>query len=113
MNNSTKILLKIDLQGVLGDTSKNVEIIPYSYNIKGEGNTINEVRGHSKHKNKEIKPCTQHIKLTQDAYNLFISDEVPYWMKEDVWKKLSQNERITAHCARIAQENKFNFQILE
>ena len=113
MNNLVKILLTVELTGTLGPQQDNFEIIPFSYNTDLDGNPIPEVRGHMKHKNRAVKPCTQHYKMTQDAYNQMISDETPYWSKEETWKKLTIDERIQAHCARIANGNKFNFQILE
>jgi hypothetical protein len=113
MNNSVKILLTISILGVVGKPQSNLEIIPFSYNTDTEGKPINEVRGTARHRNKEVKPYTQHIKMSQDAYDYYISSEVPYWSDEHTWKRLSKNERIAAHCARIANGNKFNFQILE
>lgn len=113
MNNSLKILLTVELTGTLGSNQDNYEIIPFSYNEDLNRKKIPEIKGHIKHKNKNIKSCTQNYKMTQDAYNQMISDEVPYWSKENIWKKLSIKERIAAHCARIANGNKFNFQILE
>ena len=113
MNNSVKILLTINLVGVIGKPQSNLEILPFSYSTNTEGKSIDEVRGTARHKNKEVKPCTQNIKMSQDAYDYYISNEVPYWSDEHTWKKLSKNERIAVHCSKIAQGNKFNFQILE
>jgi len=113
MNNSIKILLTINLLGVIGKPQNNLEVMPFSYDVDSNRKPIKEVKGVAKHRNKELKACTQHIKMSQDAYNYYISNEVPYWSEESVWKKLSKTEKVAAHCARIAQGNKFNFQILE
>ena len=112
MNNSPKVLLTIDLVGIIGNTQNTVEIIPFSYETDINKNAIEEVKGHSKHKNKVILPCTQKIKIGEDAYEGFISGEVPYWSKDFIWSKMNRIERIKAHCARIADGKEFHFDIL-
>lgn len=113
MNNSLKILLTIDLIGVMGPVQDKVEVIPYSYSTDFDGKPITEVRGCVKHKNRDIKPCSQNIKLSQDSYDLFVSGEVPYWSKDFIWQKLTKIERVKAHCARIADDKNFTFEILD
>lgn len=110
---TTKILLKIDLQGVLGDKSGILEIIPYSYNTDVEGNEIPEVRGNMKHKNKNIIPCSKHVKISEVTYNYFISSDCPHWVKEDAWKSMNELERVNSHCARIAEGNPYSIEVLD
>ena len=113
MDNSLKILLTINLVGTVGKHQDNLEIIPYSFSVDNNNQPCKEVRGSSRHLNKTVKSCTQNTKLSQDAYDLFISSEVPHWSKSFIWGKMNKLERVRAHCARIAGENTFSFEILE
>lgn len=46
----------------------------------------------------------KHINLTQDAYDAFISNEVPSWF-HGKWKKLNKTQRIEEHLKRIVIHN--------
>lgn len=113
MNNSIKVLLTINLDGRLGKPQDKMEFIPYNYNTDFDGNPIPEVTGIMKHVGKVTNPCTKNVKINQEAYDLFISNEVPYFSKERYWITMNKIERLKAHFARIAEDKLFNFEILD
>lgn len=113
MNNSIKVLLTIQLDGRLGKKQDKAEFIPYDYNTDFDGNPIPEKTGVMKHNSRVTNPCTKNVKINQEAYNLFISNDVPYFSKEHYWLKMNETERLKAHLAIIAENKPFTFEILD
>lgn len=112
MNNVTKISLTINLEGSTLIRKSEPEIIKYSVtkrnlnsNKKWKGKEGLEVvrKGVQKHYSFEVKPASQHINLTEEAYNYMISNECPYWAKPKVWNSLSKKKRLEAHLQNITE----------
>ena len=55
----------------------------------GEGLKVVK-RGSTKHYNFNSKECKQKIKITKDAYDYFISDEAPSFIKKSTWLLLKE-----------------------
>lgn len=51
---------------------------------------------------RKSKPAKQVIHLSEEAYNYFTSDDVPYYYK-GVWRSLKTSEKLRWHCQRIAE----------
>lgn len=50
----------------------------------------------------EYVPCSQHINMTEEAYDEFTSRMKPYWFKNPYdWAKKSTRDRLELHLARI------------
>ena len=112
MNNSTKILLTINLEGGVLTRQDKPEIIMWSLNERdlepnkdwkdGEGLKVVK-RGSTKHYNFNSKECKQRIKITKDAYDYFISDEAPSFIKKSIWLLLKENQRLEIHLNSISE----------
>ena len=102
MNNATKILLTINLEGGVLTRQDKPEIIMWSLNERdlepnknwkdGEGLKVVK-RGNTKHCNLIQKECKQRIKITKDTYDYFISNEAPSFIKKVDWLLLKENQR--------------------
>lgn len=61
--------------------------------------------------------CLIKIKLNVDAYESMISATMPEWFhKQKEWRKMSEQERLRTHLARISQSlngKSFTYQIVE
>lgn len=129
MNNTIKISLTIELEGRTLVRKSEPEIIKYSifekglllinggpkFNKKQNGLTIVK-KGECKHYPLVIKPATQHINMTGEAYKYMISKECPYWEKSYTWTKMKPKQRLESHLKRICEHYKgksFTYQILE
>lgn len=109
MQTETKILLTIKLEGVLSHRSEKREAIPYSVeNFDGK-----KVNGVSFHHPKLEASCVQKTALSVEAYNHFISDEVPSWMHKRLWSRIPPRKRLILHLQRIAEGREFSFEILK
>lgn len=115
MNNEPKILLTIQLEGVLSQKKEEVEIA-YAKSSKNNANLILE-RGTVKHMQPIATVANQHLKMNMDAYHHFIENTMPEWYKYKLnggrhWHSLSPNEKIKQHCSRIADGRPFTFIVL-
>ena len=110
-----KILLTINLEGVLSNKTEG-HILPYvQYDVKGK-QVIKT--GTFVHKERLNQPCVKKTRLSDDAYKHFISKEIPSWYKAKnnngkAWDKLTPNEKISQHCERIAEGQPFSFVIID
>ena len=68
----------------------------------GEGLKVVK-RGSTKHYNFNSKECKQKIKITKDAYDYFISDEAPSFIKKSTWLLLKENQRLEIHLNSISE----------
>ena len=112
MNNATKILLTINLEGGVLTRQDKPEIIMWSLNERDldpnknwkdrEGLKIVK-RGNTNHYNFNSKECKQRINITKDAYDYFISDEAPSFIKKSTWFMLKENQRIEVHLNSISE----------
>lgn len=112
MNNATKILLTINLEGGVLTRQDKPEIIMWSLNERdlepnkdwkdGEGLKVVK-RGNTKHYNLIQKECKQRIKITKDAYDYFISNEAPSFIKKSIWLLLKENQRLEIHLNSISE----------
>lgn len=105
----TKILLTINLEGVLGPRSENAEVIPYNI-VTFEGQRANGINYHYP---RQLKSCVKKMNISSLAYDYFISTDIPSWYKSRKWLSLSTNERLMLHLNQIAEGKNFTFEILE
>ena len=108
-DNYAKILLTIELEGVLGNNSEKREAIPFSVTTFS-GDKFNGVKYHFP---KEARKCVKKTTISKSAYDHFISGEAPRWMHPKRWAGLSSNERLVLHLNRIAEGREFSFEVLE
>ena len=111
-NNEIKILLTINLEGGVLTRQDKPELIMWSLNERdlntdkdwkdGEGLKVVK-RGNTKHYSFNSKECKQRIKITKDAYDYFISDEAPSFIKKSTWLLLKENQRIEIHLNSISE----------
>ena len=111
-NNEIKILLTINLEGGVLTRQDKPELIMWSLNERdlnpdkdwkdGEGLKVVK-RGSTKHYNFNSKECKQKIKITKDAYDYFISDEAPSFIKKSTWLLLKENQRLEIHLNSISE----------
>lgn len=62
-----------------------------------------EFIGKLKHYPKVARPVTQILTMTEDAYDHFISDNVPPKTKKHDWARLSRKQRVAYHCKQICE----------
>lgn len=105
MNSPIKIYLTINLEGSVLIRQDKPDFIK------------SEINGIQRHFPKVCKPASKTINLCEDAYDYFISDEVPHFCKSKRdWMRLSRKQRVHAHCKRICENEggkDFEFTILE
>lgn len=125
MNNQIKILFTV--QGIAGGTLRPVGKQVFKYvlakkdiNLKYKGKDKNQVvkKGLIERINYETVPCSRTIKMTQDAYDWFTSEESkPRTEKlEKSWKKMSKKARLEVHLQKICTDyggTSFVYSILE
>lgn len=71
--------------------------------------------GSTKHYNLTSTECVQRIKLTKDAYDYFISDEAPSFIKKFNWITLKEKQRLEIHLNVISESlggKSFTYEIL-
>lgn len=124
MNNTTKILLTIELEGgtlVKGEPQVKEYVLTkndfmFKKKLKGkEGNKIVK-KGKYIHYDYTTKPAFQHINMSRDAYLYFISNECPEWSIPKIWSKLTPKERLEIHLLRTCQHfrgKSFSYEILD
>ena len=124
MNTSIKILMTINLESSVLVRQDQKEYIKYSITKQdlttkklplNVGNKIVK-SGQIPHYPLVAKSCTQHIKISKEAYNHFISDFCPEKSLIKVWKKISKNQRLDWHLNKMCEffrGNSYNYEILE
>lgn len=116
MNNQVKILLSI--QGIAGSTLRKVGVkkIPFKRKIRHKGKEI-LVTKYRTVDDIQAVPASVSVKLTQDAYDNFISSECPSWFKDKkFWSLLKPVHRLELHLKRICESRGgtgFTYSILE
>lgn len=105
MNSPIKIYLTIRLEGSVLVRQDNPELLKTN-----DGKFV-------KHYSLVPKQASKELKMTQDAYDHFISDDsrVSGKSKRD-WLRLSNKERVKAHCKEICENEggfAFDFLILQ
>ena len=123
-NNEIKILLTINLEGGILTRQDKPEIIMWSLNERDlnpykdwkENEGLKVVKsGSTKHYNLTSTECVQRIKLTKDAYDYFISDEAPSFIKKFNWITLKEKQRLEIHLNVISESlggKSFTYEIL-
>lgn len=91
MDNTIKILLTISLEGGVLVRQNNIEFIKSEYRL-------------TQHVNKVPKQCVQRIKISNEAYEQFISSECPSFYSNFMWKKLSPKQKLEVHLSTIAKD---------
>lgn len=116
MNNQVKILLSI--QGIAGSTLRKVGVkkVPFKKMIRHKGKEI-LVTKYRTVDDIQAVPASVSVKLTQDAYDNFISSECPSWFKDrKKWLLLNQTQRLEVNLQRICESRGgtgFTYSILE
>ena len=116
MNNQVKILLSI--QGVAGSTLRKVGVkkVPFKRLIK-QGDKKILVTKYRTVDDIQAVPASVSVKLTQDAYDYFISSECPPWFKDrKSWTGMKPRQRLEAHLRRMSDSRggtEFTYSILE
>lgn len=124
MNNSTKILLTVVTEGGTLSRQSNKEYIKYY--ITKQDLTRKELpkdigkqivkSGRVPHYPLVAKPCTQHIKMSEDTYNHFLSDYCPAKTMLKSWKKMTPNQRLEWHLQRTCEHFggiSYSYEIME
>ena len=132
MNNETKILLTINLEG--GTLQKGEPEVKKYYltkkdlfpNQKFKNGTGNKVIRSGKYTHIPTTQSTaqQVIKMTKDAYNYMTSTEVPSWFvpfkplkpRTKEWSNLTPTQRLELHLARTCRHlrgKSFSYKIIE
>lgn len=124
MNNEIKILLTINLEGGTLVRKSEPEVIEYvitkkGFNSfkkgKGKGNEVVK-RGKFKHYPLVAKPATQYLHINKESYYYMISSECPYWIKPNIWEKMTTIQRLEAHLKRTSEYlggKSFTYKVLE
>lgn len=125
MNNTTKISLSFELQGRTLVRQKNYEVHKSQLTVKDfnpekkfKGEEGDRVVRYIKWKSYPVVaiPATQHINMSIDAYNYFISNECPSWAKAKNWYSMSKTQRLEMHLQRTVEHfggTNYTYQILE
>lgn len=119
MNNETKILLTINLEGGTLLKKRVATTVFETPRKLGKGK-----KGPGRKITYDIlvpKEVTQTLKLTKDAYNYFVSAEgMPFRLTTKVgmkmWAKMTTNERVEEHLKDICSDlrgKSFTYQIVE
>ena len=123
MNDSTKILLTINLEGVLSQVKEDTIIV---YQQSEECDAKNPFKDLDKRAKKIVKSGTVHhlqrktsvatrkLQISEEAYNHWMNT-VPDFCplsKSSTWNALPDKEKARIHCARIASPNTFEFEII-
>ena len=123
MNDSTKILLTIYLEGVLSQVKEDT-IIVYQQSEKCDAK--NPFKDLDKRAKKIVKSGTVHhlqrktsvavrkLSISEEAYNHWMNTIPDFWpmSKSASWNALPDKEKVRLHCARIASPNTFEFEII-
>ena len=124
MNTSIKILMTINLESSVLVRQDQKEYIKYSITKqdlskeklpKDIGKQVVKVNK-IPHYPLVTKSCTQHIKISKEAYNHFISDYCPEKNMLKVWKKMPKNQRLDWHLNKMCEffrGNSYDYEILE
>ena len=116
MNNQVKILLSI--QGIAGGTLRKVGVkkIPFKRKIRNKGKEL-LVTKYRTVDDIQAVPASVSVKLTQDAYDYFISSECPPWFKDrKSWAVMKPGQRLEVHLKRMCDSRGgtgFTYSILE
>lgn len=134
MNNDTKVLLRIELQGGTLTRESKITKIEWAFtlgDVKAGSKKIPKEaaekvvrRGRTAHYNLVAKPAIMVVNLSQDAYNYMTDkDSWELWMerhkgvtKRAYLKKLLPEERLELHLSQLSAHYKgksFTYQILE
>lgn len=116
MKEAAKILLTINLEGVLSQATES-HVLPYvKHDEKGKkviktGTFVFKQRIPSK--------CLKKTTLSKEVYDYFTSNnEIPEWYRAKKhggrrWEELSVHEKLVLHLQRFADGRTFSFEILE
>jgi len=125
MNVAAKILLTIYLEGVLSQVKEEM-VIPYQKSadfnatdsakeFEKKCNTIVE-SGVVRHLARVPSVATQRMVFTEEVYDFWTGGNIPEWIPASrpyTWTSLSANEKIKAHCERIANGKPFTFDVID
>lgn len=67
-------------------------------------------------KARKTRNAQQVIKLSDEAYNYMTSNDTPEFYDKFIWNRLSKNQRLRSHLARISESLggiHFNYEVLD
>ena len=109
MNITPKILLTIELEGVLGARAEKGITIPY--NVKNYKGT--RENGVKYHRPRTLERCYKKMVISKDSYDYFISNSCPQWIRNPrAWASFKEAERLYLHLNRIAENRDFTYEVL-
>lgn len=104
-----KVVLTIQLEGRLTVRGRNSSSPKLIRRVMSDKKFV----PYNNYKEPEYGTCVKKVNLSEEQVNYYISENgCPSVKQSDVkhWKKLSENERLNAHCALIAEGKKFNWE---
>lgn len=115
MNTTPKVILNINLLGILSKKT-NEEQIHWEKSTQDNPNII-IARGTCLHNYRIPTIAVQKIKICEDAYQYFISSEIPgNYKPRDYkgknWKSLTIDERLRFNLSEIANNHTFTYEVL-
>lgn len=115
MNNAIKISLTIQLEGSTLIRKSEPEIFTTQRKFQHKGKeVVKYIR--RKHYPLVAKPASQHINLTEDAYDYMCNGECPSFIKPSVWSFMNPKQRLEAHLQRICENFKgtsYSYEVLK
>lgn len=125
MDNNIKISLTIYLEGgtlvrkskpdFINWVTTKKDLYPMKHFKNKEGLQVVK-SGSIPHYSYEVKPATQHIDMSVEAYNYMISKECPYWINPKEWNRMGKKAKLEAQLKRTCEYlggNSFEYEVLE
>jgi len=126
MNLEPKILLTINLEGVLSQVKEDVIInvveekrIPTGLFEKGEPMSMALIKRYDvTHQQRVPGIAVKKTTITVEAYNTMTDKQTPEWYKPrrnqgKQWESLSKDEKLNSHFKRISYPNTFTFTYID
>lgn len=115
MNNAIKISLTIQLEGSTLIRKSEPEVFTLQKKFQKNGKeVVKYIR--RKHYPLVAKPASQHINLTEDAYNYMCDGDCPSFIKPSIWISMDSKQRLEAHLQRICEQMRgksYSYKILD
>lgn len=96
------IVVTINLPGALGapvkHTTKQTGVVDIS--PIGSSRPILVTRK-IKHTDRVSTPCVRIVPISDEILTQWVKGECPYWIKPQIWKKASKNQKIAIHVSRL------------
>lgn len=116
MNLEPKLLLSINL---LSNLSQNKECVEINWEKSTQNNAeIIIARGKVKHYERIQNKAIRRLKISQFAYEGFVSNEIPSSYNKRVfkgrnWSELVESDKLNFHLSSLADGKTFSYEILK